>query len=254
MSSPRCCRFAVGAAGWAAANPAHRYATPMPRDEASEGAECPNAGRRDEIAPDVGVSRTGSVRCRGDGRYQRGRRSDRGPRDEWCVDLQRVTDCRWLSRPTGLAVTAPTPQPNRWGVFLCARTAAILADRTEVMRVMNADATESQIAAFLSRYTPAIEAQLREARGRLRALFPRGFELVYDNYNALVFAISPTERTSEAFLSVAGYPKWVTLFFLHGATLHDPNGLLEGEGKQVRGIRLKDPSNINTPEVEALIA
>ena len=119
---------------------------------------------------------------------------------------------------------------------------------------MSAVAIESQIAVFLGKYTPAIEAQLREARTRLRTMFPRGFELVYDNYNALVFGISPTERTSEAFLSVAGYPKWVTLFFLHGAALRDPYGLLEGEGKQVRGIRLKDPVNINTPEVEALIA
>ena len=119
---------------------------------------------------------------------------------------------------------------------------------------MNTVAVESQIADFLGKYTPAIEVQLREARTRLRAMFPRGFELVYDNYNALVFGISPTERTSDAFLSVAGYPKWVTLFFLHGASLHDPNGLLEGQGKQVRGVRLREPGTINTPEVEALIA
>ena len=112
---------------------------------------------------------------------------------------------------------------------------------------------EAQIAGFLAKYTPAIETQLREARARLRAMFPRGFELVFDNYNALVFGISPTERTSESFLSVAGYPKWVTLFFLNGAALHDPHGLLEGEGKQVRGIRLKEPASINTPEVQALI-
>jgi len=112
---------------------------------------------------------------------------------------------------------------------------------------------ESQVAGFLAKYTPEIEAQLREVRARLRAMFPRGFELVYDNYNALVFGISPTERTSEAFVSVAGYPKWVTLFFLHGARLHDPTGLLEGEGKQVRGIRLKVPADINTTEVEGLI-
>lgn len=119
---------------------------------------------------------------------------------------------------------------------------------------MNAVAVESQIAVFLGKYTPAVEAQLREARTKLRAMFPRGFELVYDNYNALVFAISPTERTPDAFISVAGYPKWVTLFFLHGAALRDPNGLLEGQGKQVRSVRLKDPENINTLEVEALIA
>ena len=85
-------------------------------------------------------------------------------------------------------------------------------------------------------------------------MFPRGFELVYDNYNALVFGISPTERTSDAFISVAGYPRWVTLFFLHGADLRDAHRLLEGQGKQVRSVRLTEPKDINTPEVEALIA
>jgi hypothetical protein len=85
---------------------------------------------------------------------------------------------------------------------------------------MSSSSVESQIDLFLGKYEPAIEAQLREARRRLCALFPRGFELVFDNYNALVFGISPSERTPDAFVSIAGYPKWVTLFFLHGADLH----------------------------------
>ena len=101
---------------------------------------------------------------------------------------------------------------------------------------MSVIAVESQISIFLRKYTPAVEAQLREARTRLRAMFPRGFELVYDNYNALVFGISPTERTSDAFISVAGYTKWITLFFLHGTDLRDTHGLLEGsmQGSPVR--------------------
>jgi hypothetical protein len=122
------------------------------------------------------------------------------------------------------------------------------------MDVMKSTDTEALIAVFLGRYAPAVEAQLREARARLRAMFPRGFELVFDTYNALVFGISPTERRSDSFLSVVGYPKWVTLFFLNGTDLHDPEGLLEGQGKQIRSIRLKHPADINTPEVEALIA
>src|SRR5215217_3003302 len=115
---------------------------------------------------------------------------------------------------------------------------------------MSVIAVESQISIFLRKYTPAVEAQLREARTGLRAMFPRGFELIYDNYNALVFGISPTERTSDAFISVAGYPRWVTLFFLHGADLRDAHGLLEGQGKQVRGVRLTDPKDINTPRLK----
>ncbi|MEP6503635.1 MAG: DUF1801 domain-containing protein [Betaproteobacteria bacterium] len=113
---------------------------------------------------------------------------------------------------------------------------------------------EAQIAPLLARYTPEIEARLRAARQRLRVLFPHGFELVYDNYNALVFAISPTGRTPDAFISVTGYPKWVTLFFLHGASLDDPLGLLEGAGKQVRGLRIAEPGDFDRPEVAALIA
>ena len=114
--------------------------------------------------------------------------------------------------------------------------------------------TERRIAGFVDKYTPAIAAQLRDARQRLRAHFPRGVEMVFDNYNALVFGIGPTDRTRESFISIAGYPKWVTLFFLDGASLHDPDSLLEGDGKQVRGIRLKAPADMETPAVAALIA
>ena len=116
------------------------------------------------------------------------------------------------------------------------------------------NATERRIAGFMAKYTPAIAAQLRDARQRLRAHFPRGVEMVFDNYNALVFGIGPTDHTRESFISIAGYPKWVTLFFLEGASLHDPDGLLEGEGKQVRGIRLKTPADMDSPAVAALIA
>jgi len=36
---------------------------------------------------------------------------------------------------------------------------------------MNTAAIESEISAFLGKYAPAIEAELREARTRLRAMF-----------------------------------------------------------------------------------
>lgn len=110
-----------------------------------------------------------------------------------------------------------------------------------------------EIDTMLGRYAPDIEKTLRDAREKLRAHFPRGFELVFDNYNALVFAMSPTEKSRDAFVSVAGYPKWVTLFFLYGADLDDPKGLLEGTGKQVRSIRLESAKDLDRRDVKALV-
>src|SRR5436190_17333126 len=121
------------------------------------------------------------------------------------------------------------------------------------MDAMKATAAERRIAAFLAKYTPEIAAQLREGRTALQRLFPRGFELVYDNYNALVFAFGPSEKASEAVLSIAGYPRWTTLFFLEGKQLADPAGRLQGEGSTVRSIRLRGAADLQRPEVRALI-
>jgi len=115
------------------------------------------------------------------------------------------------------------------------------------------NAVEVRIAEFLAEYEPEVESQLRQARQLLRDRFPRGCELVFNTYNALVFGISPSERASESFISVAGYPRWVTLFFLHGASLDDPAGLLEGVGKQVRSLKLTSASIFSTPQVQALV-
>lgn len=119
---------------------------------------------------------------------------------------------------------------------------------------MKVRSTDNQIAQFIGKYTPELQMQLIECRAKLRSRFPRGYELVYDNYNALVFGISPSERASDALVSIAGYPKWVTLFFLHGAKLNDPKHLLQGEGTQVRSIRLANPTQLDEPAIQSLIA
>ena len=49
---------------------------------------------------------------------------------------------------------------------------------------MKPDATEQQVASFIARYTPDMATALTACRAKLRARVPRGYELVYDNYNA----------------------------------------------------------------------
>src|SRR5262245_26586336 len=119
---------------------------------------------------------------------------------------------------------------------------------------MKTKPAEAQIKSFLAKYSPGIAAELRAARAYLQALSPRGHELVYDNYNALVFGFSATDRSSDAFLSIAGYPRWITLFFLPGTGLEDPQGLLQGSGSLVRSIRLESAQQLRAPAVRKLIA
>jgi hypothetical protein len=110
-----------------------------------------------------------------------------------------------------------------------------------------------QIRSFLAKYSAAIAADVQFARRALKRLVPRGFELVYDNYNTLAFGISPTPRAGGAIVSIAAYPQWVTLFFLHGKGLKDPDGLLQGSGARVRSIRLAPVELINSRPVQALL-
>jgi hypothetical protein len=112
---------------------------------------------------------------------------------------------------------------------------------------------EAQLEGFLDKYTPAIAAQGRALRRKLRARFPGAHQLVYDNYNALVIGFGPTERPSEAVLSVALFPDHVTLCFLRGVDLPDPDRLLRGGGNQVRHIRLAEPEDLDQPAVAALL-
>lgn len=118
---------------------------------------------------------------------------------------------------------------------------------------MKQQLAEVRIEEFIAKYSPEVGEWLRRARAQLRSLFPRGCELVYDNYNALVFAFAATNRTTDAFLSVAGYPRWVTLFFSHGASLDDPGHLLQGSGSRVRSIRLSSAEQLLERPIQALI-
>ncbi len=112
---------------------------------------------------------------------------------------------------------------------------------------------EEQLAVFISRYLPEIADQFEQAHLRVRALLPGAVEMVYDNYNALVIGFSPNTLPSHAILSIASYPRYVTLFIMGGESIPDPTGRLEGTAKTVRGIRLSGPETLDEPDVVAII-
>ncbi len=113
---------------------------------------------------------------------------------------------------------------------------------------------KAELSGFIARFSPEIARLARSALTAMRERLPGAYELVYENAYALVVGFGPTERPSEAVFSVVIYPRKVSLCFLWGAYLRDPDGLLAGGGRQVRHIRIENAATLKKPAVCALIA
>lgn len=107
---------------------------------------------------------------------------------------------------------------------------------------------------LLLKFEPPVAAAARAALARLREKFPGAIEIVYDNYNALAIGFGPSEKASDAIFSIAVFPRWVSLFFLQGAKLPDPDQVLKGGGNRVRHIVLTDSGVLDQPAVKRLMA
>ena len=118
---------------------------------------------------------------------------------------------------------------------------------------MKEKSAEQQLAGFIVKFVPEIGVQVRTALVKMRKRLPGAIEMVYDNYNSLAIGFGPSDRASEAILSIAVFPRWVTLCFLQGAGLPDPAKRLRGTGTRVRHLRLEGPQTLDEPEVQALV-
>jgi hypothetical protein len=112
---------------------------------------------------------------------------------------------------------------------------------------------EKQLALFIGRFSPGIARLARGALAAMRERLPGAVELVYDNAYALVVGFGPTERPSHALFSIVIYPRKVSLCFLRGVHVPDPEGLLRGGGNLVRFIRIEDDRTLRKRGVRALI-
>ena len=105
----------------------------------------------------------------------------------------------------------------------------------------------------MAKYSPDVAKQGPGALAKLRRLMPNAVQLVYDNYNFLAVGFGPSERASEAVLSLVFAPRWLSICFVYGKGMPDPKKLLRGGGNQVRFVRLESPKDIDKPAIRALI-
>ena len=121
-------------------------------------------------------------------------------------------------------------------------------------RHLTGAAAEAELKQFIDKFEPRHRTLIRAARKALQEQLPGACELVYDNYNFFVIGFSPTERPSDAIVSLTANASGLGMCFLRGATLRDPQKILLGSGNQTRFIRLDSIEVLSRPAVAALIA
>lgn len=77
-------------------------------------------------------------------------------------------------------------------------------------------------------------------------------EIVWPKHRIASFGVGPKKMTEHyAYIGVQG--SHVNLGFYHGASLADPEGLLEGTGKELRHVKLRDVAAAQSGAVIALL-
>ena len=108
---------------------------------------------------------------------------------------------------------------------------------------------------FLKPFGSEIEELVLWLREFVWDLYPQTNELVYDNYNAVAFGWSPTDRQGHTFCSIAvgRSSKNVHFGFYWGNEIADPEHLLSGEGNQYRYILVTDKNKFPKAYIEKLV-
>lgn len=111
----------------------------------------------------------------------------------------------------------------------------------------------------LVKFLKPFEGDIREMALWLREfvwdLYPNTNELIYDNYNAVAFGWSPTDRVGHTFCSVAvgRSSNNVHFGFYWGSQIADPKKVLLGQGNQYRYIIVKNKDDFPKAYIKKLL-
>jgi hypothetical protein len=103
------------------------------------------------------------------------------------------------------------------------------------------------ITRILAGHTPEVQALVAELRELIRAAVPAlkeegktGTGNIHYSYNGVVCAIAP-------------HKQHVNLHFYKGTRLSDPEGLLEGGGRALRHVKIRNPEDISVDTLTQMV-
>lgn len=107
------------------------------------------------------------------------------------------------------------------------------------------------VAQLLKNSPPEVRALALAARDTVRKVVPRATQKVYPGWHIIAFFCRAGRRGQ--FCAVSPLKERVNLYFMRGADLPDPRGLLAGTGKGMRHIKITSLAQLRSAAVKALI-
>jgi hypothetical protein len=109
----------------------------------------------------------------------------------------------------------------------------------------------------LSGFLRPYDRVVRDLALELRAIVLRELapchENIYDAYSAVAMGYGTSDRLKDGIVHIAVYTRHVNLGFNDGVALADPDGVLQGTGRQVRHITIRAVEDLARPEICAFL-
>ena len=110
-----------------------------------------------------------------------------------------------------------------------------------------------QLTGFLKPYDPAVRKLALGLRQLVLEELAPCHENIYDAYSAVAMGYGPTDRLRDGICHIAVYGTGVNLGFNFGASLPDPEGILEGAGNQIRHIKIRSLEDLARPALRSYL-
>jgi hypothetical protein len=103
----------------------------------------------------------------------------------------------------------------------------------------------------LASHTPEVQAAARALEALIRAEQP-DLEVRYDPGNGLL-ALGRSMKMADLLFALIPHGGWVNLQLADGALLPNPDGLIEGTGKRIRHVKVRNLSASAEPRIREIV-
>jgi hypothetical protein len=104
----------------------------------------------------------------------------------------------------------------------------------------------------IAKANPQVQELARKARKLIVAIMPEVVEVSWPKLRIASYGVGPKKHT-EHFCYISAQKHDINLGFYYGAELPDPDELLQGTGKRLRHIKLREAAELKNPALKRLL-